>query len=130
MPRTTILPPELARARLCYLETTGRVTGQPHEIEIWFAVDAADTDTVYLLSGGHDRADWVKNIRHQRRVRLRIGRETFGGNATIVEGAPQDPLARAALLEKYQPGHGDDLSDWARRSLPVIIRIDGYLGTL
>ena len=23
----------------CYLTTTGRVTGEPHEIEIWFAVD-------------------------------------------------------------------------------------------
>ena len=37
----------------CYLTTRGRVTGRPHEIEIWFAVDG---DTVYLLSGGGDRS--------------------------------------------------------------------------
>src|SRR5919198_4125925 len=39
-----------------YLTTTGRVTGRPHEIEIWFALHAG---TVYVLSGGGDRSDWV-----------------------------------------------------------------------
>lgn len=42
-----------------YLTTTGRVTGAPHEIEIWFApVDR----TVYFLAGDRERADWVRNV--------------------------------------------------------------------
>ncbi len=33
---------------------------KPHEIEIWFA---DDDDTLYMLSGGGDRSDWVRNLR-------------------------------------------------------------------
>ena len=124
------LTPDLAQARLCFLETTGRVSGQPHEIEIWFAADADDTGLVYLLSGGGERADWVKNIRRHPHVRLRVGRDTFTGTAAFIDDVEQDARARQALLDKYQPGYGEDLTDWSRRSLPVAVRLDGYLGTL
>ncbi len=36
----------------CYLTTRGRVSGRPHEIEIWFALEGR---TLYLLSGGDAR---------------------------------------------------------------------------
>jgi hypothetical protein len=32
----------------CYLTTTGRVSGRPHTIEIWFALQDR---TLYVLSG-------------------------------------------------------------------------------
>ena len=48
----------------CYLITTGRVSGQPREIEIWFALQGR---TLYMLSGGRDRAQWVRNIQRQPR---------------------------------------------------------------
>ena len=49
--------------QFCYLTTTGRITGRPHEIEIWFAFppDPAST-TLYLMAGGRERSDWVKNL--------------------------------------------------------------------
>lgn len=37
----------------------GRVSGRPHRIEIRFV---HHNGTVYLLSGGDDRSDWVRNI--------------------------------------------------------------------
>ena len=43
----------------CYVTTTGRRTGDPHRIEIWFAMTG---DTIYLLSGGRGRSDWVCNM--------------------------------------------------------------------
>jgi hypothetical protein len=43
----------------CYLTTKGRVSGRPHEIEIWFGVHG---NTLYLLSGGGEESDWVKNL--------------------------------------------------------------------
>src|SRR5437762_12235586 len=46
----------------CYLTTTGRVSGKAHTIEIWFALH---DNTVYMLSGGGEKSDWVKNLRHQ-----------------------------------------------------------------
>ena len=42
----------------CYLTTMGRVTGNPHEIEIWFSLN---NTTLYLMSGD-GRSDWVKNL--------------------------------------------------------------------
>ena len=41
----------------CYLTTRGRVTGRPHRIEIWFAIDG---ETLYMLSGGGERSDWSR----------------------------------------------------------------------
>jgi hypothetical protein len=48
-----------------YLTTNGRVSGAPHRIEIWFALSGT---TAYLLSGGGDRSDWVRNLRAETRV--------------------------------------------------------------
>ena len=43
----------------CYLTTRGRRTGRPHTIEIWFVAVGA---TAYLMAGGRDRSDWVRNL--------------------------------------------------------------------
>lgn len=43
-----------------YLTTTGRKTGNPHKIEIWFVEDAG---CYYLCAEGRDNAHWVQNIR-------------------------------------------------------------------
>ncbi|MGZ6980465.1 MAG: nitroreductase/quinone reductase family protein, partial [Acidimicrobiia bacterium] len=51
----------------CYLTTTGRRTGQPHTIEIWFAVDRG---VVYLMAGGRERSDWVRNLVAHPKARL------------------------------------------------------------
>jgi hypothetical protein len=55
-----ILPAQLVGEEYCYLTTTGRISGRPHEIEIWFGINE---NSLYLLSGGGERSDWVKNIR-------------------------------------------------------------------
>lgn len=53
-----------------YLTTTGRKTGVPHQIEIWFvAYDGA----YYLCSEGRDQADWARNIAADPRVEVQIG---------------------------------------------------------
>lgn len=109
---------ELAAEAYCYVRTTGRVTGRPHEIEIWFA---AGGDTIYILSGGRERSDWVKNIKKQPEVPVRIGRATFTGHARIV-GADEDEdaRARALVLAKYTRTN-DDLDEWGRTALVVAV---------
>jgi deazaflavin-dependent oxidoreductase (nitroreductase family) len=103
----------------CYLTTTGRITGTRHEIEIWFALDEG---TVYLLSGGGGRSDWVRNIVSSPTVTLRIGDVERTTRARVVEaGTDEDETARRLLLEKYRPRDGSDLTGWARTSLPVAI---------
>jgi len=108
---------DLANEQFCYLTTTGRVTGQPHEIEIWFGLDDA---TLYMLSGGDDRSDWVKNLRQNPKVEIRIAGQTFEGHAHVIEDTEEDELARRLLVEKYESSPGS-LSNWRRRALPVAV---------
>ena len=107
----------LADEYLCYLTTAGRVTGRPHEIEIWFAIEG---ETLYMLSGGRDRSDWVKNILRTPEVTVRIGGEQFEGRGRAVRDTDEDELARSLLIEKYERRPGS-LSNWRRTALPVAV---------
>ena len=113
-----MLVDHLADEDYCYLTTTGRVTGRPHEIEIWFALEGS---TLYMLSGAGDRSDWVKNLRHTPEATVQIADSEFHGRGRIVEEAEEEDLARRLLFEKYQPRTGGDLSGWRRSALPVAV---------
>ncbi len=106
----------LASEDFCYLTTTGRVTGRPHEIEIWFALDG---QALYMLSDS-DSSDWVKNLRKTPKVTVRVAARTFEGRARVVEDRDEDELARRLLIEKYERRPGS-LSNWRRTALPVAV---------
>jgi deazaflavin-dependent oxidoreductase (nitroreductase family) len=109
----------LAVENFCYLTTTGRVTGRPHEIEIWFSL-VPETRTLYMLAGSGDRADWVRNLRREPAVTIRVAGEELKGKARAVEDAEEDGLARRLLVEKYERSPGG-LSAWRDRALPVAV---------
>lgn len=108
----------VAGEAFCYLTTTGRTSGRPRTIEIWFALNGR---TLYMLSGNgpRHRADWVRNLIKAPAVSVRIGEREFAGSGRVVEDADEDALARRLLLEKYEPTYSGDLSDWGRTALPV-----------
>jgi len=115
----TALLLRLAGEDYCYLTTTGRVSGRPHEIEIWFGIQ---NNTLYLLSGGGEGSDWVRNLRAHPAVAVRIKKHTFTGQARIVQDEKEDLMVRYMLAEKYQEWNKDKtLSEWARTALPVAI---------
>ena len=114
------MTPDRSTLDFCYLTTTGRVTGKPHRIEIWFALYES---TVYLMAGDRDRSDWVRNLMAHPEVTLELGDRKRASRARVVEsGTDEDALARRLLLEKYgdRPGSGD-LTVWGRSALPVAI---------
>jgi deazaflavin-dependent oxidoreductase (nitroreductase family) len=111
--------PALSGEDYCYLTTTGRVTGRPHEVEMWFDL-GPEGRTLYMLAGGGDRADWVKNLRRDPVVAVRLGSERFEGRARVVTDPEEDELARRLLVEKYERNPGS-LMDWGRTALPVAI---------
>jgi len=112
--------PQGADPDFCYLTTRGRVTGRPHEIEIWYARQG---DTLYLLSGGGDRADWVRNLRALPAATVRVGDVTSPARGRLIEaGTTEDTLARRLVFEKYQPEYGGDLRGW--RDTAVAVAID------
>jgi deazaflavin-dependent oxidoreductase (nitroreductase family) len=108
----------LATESFCYLTTTGRKSGRPHEIEIWFGLDGA---AMYMLSGNGKSSDWVANLKTNPTVTLRIADRTFEGVARLVSDKDEDSLARRLLFEKYAPTYSGDLTEWRDTALPIAV---------
>ena len=121
-PVNSDINPALAAEDFCYLTTTGRVSGKPHTIELWFALEGR---TVYMLHGAGRASDSVRNAMRQPEVTLRIGGRTWAARARIVEPGEEDALARRLLLAKYAAGSENDLSDWGREALPLAVDLGG-----
>jgi deazaflavin-dependent oxidoreductase (nitroreductase family) len=113
-----VLAAELAARDFCYVTTTGRTSGRPHRIEIWFAAHP-DHDTIFMMSGGRERADWVRNLVASPRCEVEIGRTRFVGYGRVIEGTDEDEPARTLVHDKY--AQGDDLAGWRATALPVAI---------
>jgi len=113
----------LADEPYCYLTTVGRVTGKPHEIEIWFGLHG---DTLYLLSGGGSngkRSDWVLNLSKTPQVNFRLRDVTYRAQARIVEDGDEGALARRTLFAKYNPSYNGDLTEWRDTALPIALDV-------
>jgi deazaflavin-dependent oxidoreductase (nitroreductase family) len=83
-----------------YLTTTGRVTGQPREIEIWFAERGGH----FYLVAERESANWVRNIQSQAQVKVRVGEAEFNAIARVVHNdcEPQIAATVKALFDaKY-----------------------------
>ncbi len=119
----------LSTEEYCYLTTTGRVSGNPHQIEIWFG---ARENSIYLLSGGGRDSDWVKNLLKRPEVTVRIAKTNFSGTARLVTDPTEETAARYMLAEKYQEWDDEGkraLSEWARTALPVAIDLNSIIKT-
>lgn len=92
-----------------YLTTTGRKTGNPHEIEIWFVEHGG---SYYLVSEYPERSDWVRNILHLPSVTVRIGSRSAEpieaiGRAVDRSDEPELASAVARLMDaKYNWSDG------------------------
>lgn len=51
-------PGRYASRLVCRLVTVGRLTGTPHDIEMWFGVSGS---AIYFISGNEPGADWYRN---------------------------------------------------------------------
>jgi deazaflavin-dependent oxidoreductase (nitroreductase family) len=112
---------ELERHMVIDLTTVGRVTGRPHTIEIWFA---HKNSTIYLLSGGGTRSDWVRNLIRTPAVGVRLGADEYAGRARIVTDPHEGRLARDAVHDRYAARYFGDLTHWREIALPVAVDLD------
>lgn len=113
---TEILPPE----QFCYLTTTGRVSGKPHTVEIWFAA-SPNSPCLYILAGGGYKSDWVKNIGKDPAVSVRIAEKDYSGTGRVVEGEEESILARKLVVAKYYNREYNPSGGWEATSLAVAI---------
>jgi nitroimidazol reductase NimA-like FMN-containing flavoprotein (pyridoxamine 5'-phosphate oxidase superfamily) len=82
-----------------YLTTTGHISGNPHEIEIWYVHHG---DCYYIISGKREASHWVRNIRANPVISFRLGEHTYPGRACI----PEDSELLAAVKAKMEGKHG------------------------
>lgn len=69
----------------CDIVTTGRRSGKPHEIEIWFGVAHGQHGaSMYLISGNGPTADWYQNLLFNREVVVKLSGEVHLGHARAV----------------------------------------------
>jgi deazaflavin-dependent oxidoreductase (nitroreductase family) len=87
----------------CHLTTTGRRTGNQHEVEIWFGVIG---DTLYLISGNGVRSDWYRNALATPAVAVRIDEELFTGVAREVTDTDERRAVGELMGAKY-PSYED-----------------------
>ena len=97
---------EHADVDCCDIVTTGRRTGDPHEIEIWFGVSDA---TMYLISGNGPTADWYRNLLARPEVRVRIGDDQRVGHARDVTDPAERRLVGDLMGAKYVWGGDPDI---------------------
>jgi len=77
---------ELARLRrvagkqTTRLTRSGRKTGKPHKVTIWFVLDG---DKLYIGTANVNR-QWVRNIHKTPKIKLSMGGERFAGNARFL----------------------------------------------
>lgn len=96
----------VADQQVLFLTTTGRSTGLPREIEIWFVVCCG---RIYLFAETGEAAGWVKNIRRNAAVSVRIGHRRIAATARVLDHPADRELREevAAIADrKYGWGAG------------------------
>ena len=83
-----------------YLTTSGRVTGQSREVEIWFTEHGRH----FYLVAERESANWVRNIQSQPQAKVRVGDAEFNAIARVVHSNREAQLAatvKALFDTKY-----------------------------
>jgi deazaflavin-dependent oxidoreductase (nitroreductase family) len=96
-----------ADRQVLYLTTLGRKTGLPREIEIWFVVSG---ECLYLFAETGENAGWVKNIRRNPKVWIRIAEWRIDATARVLARNTDRQLwDRVAAIANSKYGWGDGL---------------------
>ena len=110
-----LLEAGLAPRGWALLETTGRRSGEPRRVPVGDGLRGAH----FWIVAEHGRhADYVRNIEHDPRVRVKVGRRWYAGTARLLPD--DDPRARLRTLRR-------PLNDAALRAMAsemLVVRVD------
>ncbi len=104
---TIVVSFELGKSepRNIYVTTIGRVSGLPREIEIWFVT----LHGKYFIMAESPRAHWIRNIKRNTRVKVRIEDRQFEAIARVLDEQNDADLfnaVRGLMRIKYRWGDG------------------------
>ena len=80
------------------LTTSGRSSGQPRTVTIWFVHDGG---RIYLQAGKEGRTDWYRNLRKHPEVTLDFGTLAVRGRASAVDDAKEVDRVHGLFRTKY-----------------------------
>lgn len=98
----TVAPAQLRSyqdASTIALTTTGRTSGQPRTVTIWFVVD--ERGRLYVQSGKGGTTDWYRNLVKTPAVTMRIGELAMAGVAAPIDDAAETARVHALFRQKY-----------------------------
>jgi hypothetical protein len=123
MPDTLAALERVSKRKFIHLSTTGRVSGEAHTVELWFAYA---NGKVYLSHEG-DATDWMKNVGKNPRVKFEIGGKEFSGEGKVHVEGPEFEDGKFALYEKYYgKASKAKVDDWF--SLSKVVSIGSLSG--
>jgi deazaflavin-dependent oxidoreductase (nitroreductase family) len=94
-------------AEVLYLTTTGRRSGRPREIEIWFIEHGG---RYYVIAEHLEESHFVQNLRADPEVRVRVGNRSFPARARVVDAGREAGLSETIRdLSERKYGWGDGL---------------------
>lgn len=110
---------QLDRGWNCRLTTTGRKSGKPRTVTIWYAIDGGE---VYL-TGGKENPHWCRNLRAHPEVTIELRGRRFDGRARVVEDEEQARRVRALFPRKYLLARLSRLFGGYTASVPVEVTL-------
>ena len=97
------------------LETTGRRSGVPRRVPVG---NGLRDDVFWIVTEHGYHSDYVKNIQHDPRVRVKVGRQWRSGTAHVLPD--EDPRERMRMLRRPM----NDALVRMVGSEPLVVRID------
>ncbi len=110
-----------ARRSTALLETTGRKSGLPRVTPV---TNGLDGDTFWIVTEHGYKADYVRNIQANPRVRVRAGRHWRAGTAQIVDEDPAKRLAKIVALNPRARVNAQIVQRKATENLVVRVDLD------
>jgi deazaflavin-dependent oxidoreductase (nitroreductase family) len=99
----------LSAESFLYLTTTGRVSGEPRTIEIWFVESGG---RYYVVAERREKARWVQNLQRDPAVLFRIGTRDDASAPAPARARvlrEKDRVAQVASLMDAKYGWSDGL---------------------
>ena len=87
------------------ITVTGRTSGRPISLPIWFALDGKK---LYLIPVKGSDTDWYKNLRKTPTIRLEARGKTFTTSARLLT----DEAQIGKVLEKFRDKYGRNVKSY------------------
>jgi len=81
------------------LTTTGRKSGAPRTVTIWFVAD--ERGRLYVQSGKAGTTDWYRNLLKTPAVKIRVGELAMNGVAAPIEDLTEVARVHELFRQKY-----------------------------